>query len=911
MVLNETAALSQEPWHALPAEETAKRLEVDVSAGLASDEVTQRRKRYGLNQITPGKGVPAWLHFLLQFHQPLVYILLAATVTTLFLQEWIDAAVIFGVVFVNAIVGFLQESKALKALEAPSRSMTASVSVLRDGKEQQIPSTELVPGDVVVLSSGDKVAADMRLVYCRDLQTNESSLTGESVPVEKQIAVLDVKTVLADRSNMLYASTFVTYGRGRAVVIATGDATEVGRISELITKAENLDTPLTIKIAQFSRYLLYVILALAGFTFVIGVIRGQAFQEMFMAAVALAVGAIPEGLPAAVTITLAIGVARMAKRRAIIRKLPAVETLGSTGVICSDKTGTLTENQMTVQEIFSGGYTYQVLGAGYSFEGSINKVSGRPGVTTSGALKECLTAGYVCNDSRIVQRDGLIQVEGDPTEGALIVSAHKGRNLFSEGMPMLPRIDSIPFESEHQYMATLNVMPDGERLVYVKGSIERVLAKCRNQLDDNGTVHPLQRAAIESQAEAMAAKGLRVLAFARLNVGAAKERIDHGDITDSLTFLGLQGMLDPPRKEAIEAVSRCHSAGIRVKMITGDHVLTAKAIGEQIHLSNHPHQGGGSKDLEALSGSELEHMDDAALEECVHRIGVFARVTPEQKLRLVKAIQAGGDIVAMTGDGVNDAPALKQANIGIAMGRTGTEVAKEAADMVLTDDNFASIEAAVEEGRCVFDNLRKFIVWTLPTNLGEALAIMVAIFGGLLLPVAPVQILWINMTTALCLGMTLAFESKEPDLMQRPPRDPKVPIMTGDLIARTIMVGTLLALGVFGLFFYERNRGLSIEEARTAVVGVLVMGELFYLFNCRSLSRSAFALGFFSNRWLLGGVLIMIMLQIFFTYSPAMNRFFHSAPISWNAWVRIIVTGLLIYSVVGIEKWIRFRGLRR
>lgn len=911
MASHQTAPLSQESWHALPVEEALRRLDVDGASGLAADEVGERRKRYGLNQITPKKGVPAWLHFLLQFHQPLVYILLAATVTTFFLKEWVDAAVIFGVVFINAIVGFLQESKALKALEALSRSMTASVSVVRDGKEQQVPSTELVPGDVVVVSSGDKVTADMRLIQCRDLQANESALTGESVPVEKQVAELGVQKVLADRSNMLYASTFVTYGRGRAVVIATGDATEVGRISELISTAENLDTPLTIKIAHFSRYLLYVILALSGLTFAVGVIRGQSFVEMFMAAIALAVGAIPEGLPAAVTITLAIGVGRMAKRRAIIRKLPAVETLGSTGVICSDKTGTLTENQMTVQEIFSGGHAYRVSGAGYSFEGSIRPVADRISEAPSVSLKECLTAGYLCNDSRIVERDGLLQVEGDPTEGALIVSARKGAALFAGGMPALPRRDSIPFESEHQYMATLHAAPNGESIVYLKGSIEKILARCPDQLENDGDMRPLQRDRIDRQADAMAARGLRVLAFARMHFAAARDGIDHRDITDSLTFLGLQGMLDPPRKEAIEAVRRCHSAGIRVKMITGDHVLTARAIAGQLNLSARTRDGSVSETLEALSGSELERMDDEALRECVDRVSVFARVTPEQKLRLVKAIQAEGDIVAMTGDGVNDAPALKQANIGIAMGRAGTEVAKEAADMVLTDDNFASIEAAVEEGRCVFDNLRKFIVWTLPTNLGEALAIMVAIFGGLVLPVAPVQILWINMTTALCLGMTLAFEAKEPDLMQRPPRDPQVPIMTGELIARTIIVGTLLALGVFGLFFYERNNGLSLEEARTAAVGVLVMGELFYLFNCRSLSRSAFALGFFSNRWLLGGVVIMIMLQLLFTYSPAMNRFFQSAPISWNAWLRIILNSLFIYAVIGVEKWIRFRFRKR
>ena len=901
---DEIVALNKEIWHSLSVDDAIRKLEVNIATGLSLDEAQKRRDRYGLNQITPKKGTPLWLRFLLQFNQPLVYILLLATMTTLFLKEWVDASVIFGVVFINAIVGFLQESKALKALEALSRSMISSVTVLRNGKEQHISSTELVPGDVVMIASGDKIAADMRLIFSRDLQVNESPLTGESVPVEKQITPLDEKTVLADRLNMLYASTFVTYGRGKAVVTSTGDATEVGRISELISAAEDLETPLTLKIASFSKYLLFIIMGLSALTFGVGVFRGESAAEMFMAAIALAVGAIPEGLPAAVTITLAIGVARMAKRRAIIRKLPAVETLGSTGIICSDKTGTLTENQMTVQEIFSAGQAYQVLGVGYSFDGSIQELSRKSGAIFSVALKECLTAGLLCNDSRIVEHEGLFQVEGDPTEGALIVSANKGKNLFPDGLPAFLRKDSIPFESEYQYMATFHVLPNGDGIVYLKGSIEKILTKCVNYLEENGDARPIEHALINQKAEIMAAKGLRVLAFARCSISAQKDRIDHGDITESLTFLGLQGMIDPPRKEAIEAVKRCHSAGILVKMITGDHALTAKAIAEQLSLKIRLDVEEPAK-ITALSGSDLENMNDEQLQESINRVSVFARVTPEQKLRLVKAIQAKGYIVAMTGDGVNDAPALKQANIGIAMGRTGTEVAKEAADMVLTDDNFASIEAAVEEGRCVFDNLRKFIVWTLPTNLGEALAMIVAIFAGWALPVAPVQLLWINMTTALCLGMMLAFEAKEADLMQRPPRDPKMPIMTGDIIARTITVGILLALGVLGLFFYERNKGLSIEEARTAAVGVLVIGELLYLFNCRSLTRSMFSLGLFSNRWLIVGVLTMAALQIFFTYNPAMNRFFHSAPIAPDAWARIFLVGLLIYIVIEIEKKVR------
>ena len=898
---------SMEKWHAIQESEVLKILGTDAAVGLSSEEVEKRRKQYGLNQITPKKGTPAWLRFLLQFHQPLVYILLASTLVTLCLKEWVDASVIFSVVFVNSIIGFLQESKALKALEALSRSMTAQTTVLRNGKKEQIPSTELVPGDIVVVSSGDKVTADIRLVDIRDLQVNESALTGESVAVEKKTGALNEDTVLADRTNMAYASTFVTYGQAHGIVVATGDSTEVGRISELISSADDLATPLTIKIAQFSHFLLYVILGLAVITLAVGMLRGEKFIDMFMAAVALAVGAIPEGLPAAVTITLAIGVSRMASRRAIIRKLPAVETLGSTGVICSDKTGTLTENKMTVQEVFSGGRSYRVSGTGYDPDGKIEIAEGGNPEIPSKALKECLAAGLLCNDSRVVRKDESYIVEGDPTEGALIVSAGKGLVLFPEGIPSLARKDSIPFESEYQYMATLHALENGSSVIYLKGSVEKIIEKCVDQMNDSGNLEPLSSDAIMKQVEKLAGNGLRVLAFARVISPSAKEKLSHDDITASLTFLGLQGMIDPPRKEAIEAVKKCHLAGIRVKMITGDHVLTAKAIALQLGLKKDPSSKDEKAELLAIAGRDIEKLSDGELEDCVENTSVFARVTPEQKLRIVKALQSRGYVVAMTGDGVNDAPALKQANIGIAMGITGTEVSKEAADMVLTDDNFASIEAAVEEGRCVYDNLTKFIVWTLPTNLGEALAIIVAVFAGIALPILPVQILWVNMSTALCLGMMLAFEPKEPGIMKAPPRNPALPIMTRSLAIRTVFIGSLLVMGIFGLFLYESRNGASINQARTVAAGVLVIGELFFLFNCRSLTRSMFSVGVFSNRWLIAGVSAMIIAQLFFTYFPAMNRFFQSAPIPFESWVRILCVGVMIYALAGLEKWISLR----
>ncbi len=896
--MNAQMILDEKNWHSLPVEQVKDKIGTDLEQGLSTGEVESRRSFFGANVLTPKKGKPAWLRFILQFHQPLVYILLAAALVTLVLKEFVDSGVIFGVVLINAIVGFLQEAKALKALDALARSMTTQTTVCRDGAERVVPSTELVPGDVVLIGSGDKIPADMRLIKVRELQVNESALTGESVPVEKKTEVLSAGAALADRVNMAYTSALVTYGQGRAVVVATGDRTEVGRISELISSADDLATPLTKKIAHFSHFLLYVILGMAALTFLVGVLRGQPPVEVFMAAVALAVGAIPEGLPAAVTITLAIGVSRMAKRRAIIRKLPAVETLGSTMIICSDKTGTLTENQMTVQEIVAGGKLYRVSGAGYQPRGEFRLDEHVLNAVDEPALRDCLMCGLLCNTARLIEKDGRFEIEGDPTEGALIVSARKAGLQDVDAGARDKRIDTVPFESEYQYMATLH--EDGRgggRTVFMKGSVEKVLDRCGNSESE--------RQEILRQAEAMAAKGLRVLAFAKREVAVSQQTLAHQDL-HGMTFLGLQGMIDPPRKEAIVAVRSCYSAGMGVKMITGDHVLTASAIAAQLGLRKAGAAEGSG--LQAFSGTQLEKMDDAAFADAADRGSVFARVTPEQKLRLVKALQSRGNVVAMTGDGVNDAPALKQANIGIAMGITGTEVAKESADMVLTDDNFASIEAAVEEGRCVFDNLKKFIVWSLPTNLGEGLSILLAIFLGTELPILPVQILWVNMTTAIFLGMMLAFEPKEPGVMQRPPQDPQMPIMTRDVVIRTLYVGVLLVAGVFGLFKYALFQGASLAEARTVATTMLVMGELFYLFNCRSLTRSVFSVGVFSNPWIWIGCALMIGTQALYVYMPFMNQMFHSAPISLGGFKEILGVCLVISLVVGLEKYIaRFR----
>jgi len=886
-------------WHHLPIDEVVELLESDRERGLDRFAVEHRLEAFGPNTITAQKGQGPLIRFLLQFHQPLIYILIASGLVTAFLQEWVDSGVIFGVVLVNAVVGYIQEAKAVNALAALARTMTTDATVLRQGEKRRLPATELVPGDIVFLQSGDKVPADLRLFQVRDLQIAEAALTGESAPVAKDHGLQGHETVLADRRNMAYASTLVTYGQGTGIVTGTGDATEVGRISQLISAAEALATPLTRKISEFSNVLLYVILGLAGLTIAVGLLRGQTFFEVFMAAVALSVGAIPEGLPAAVTITLAIGVSRMAQKRAIIRKLPAVETLGSTTVICTDKTGTLTENQMTVQEIVVGGLAYTVGGTGYNpKQGRIDGPEAASGTTTSPALLECLRAGLLCNDSRLVEEDGLWQVHGDPTEGALLTSARKG-GLGQETLNASPRLDTVPFESEHQYMASLHDGGPGvPRLVYLKGAVEALLARCASQLDALGNQVPLVDAEIQSAVEGMAAKGLRVLAMARKEMGPETAAIYHADLTTGLVFLGLQGMIDPPRPEAVAAVKICQAAGIRVKMITGDHPLTAVAIARQVGLYNL----GSAHIVPVLTGAELEKLSDSEFIDRAEDTVVFARATPEQKLRLVEALQARGQVVAMTGDGVNDAPALKRADIGVAMGITGTEVAKEAADMVLTDDNFSSIEAAVEEGRGVFDNLTKFIVWTLPTNLGEGLVILTAIFLGVTLPILPVQILWINMTTAGFLGLALAFEPKEPGIMLRPPRQPNAPILTTSVIFRIALVSLLMLGAAFGLFSWELSVGATLAEARTAAVNAFVMVELFYLFNCRSLEKSIFRLGFFSNPWVLGGAVAMFLLQVAYTYLPVMNRLFQSAPIDLAVWGRTAAAGVVVFIIVEIEK---------
>ncbi len=877
-----TPLLEGRTQHELEAHELVLLLETDPHEGLTAAEARRRLDDYGPNELPRTASAGPVVRLLRQMHNPLVYVLLGAGLVTLLLGSYVDAGVILGVVAVNTAVGFVQESKAEAALEALRSMVLTEARVVREGRRLVIPSGELVPGDLVVLDAGDKVPADLRLLAESELSADESPLTGESLPVAKDQVSLPSSTPVADRRNMLYSGTFVVSGAGTGVVVATGGDTELGRIHRLVGTAETLATPLTRKLARFSMLLTVVILVLAAVTFGIGVARGEPASEMFTAAVALAVGAIPEGLPAAVTVALAIGVGRMARRRAVVRRLPAVETLGAATVICADKTGTLTENRMTVVLLWTVDGELPVPGG--------EAVRGAPDLLDADeAARWSVLAGANCNDSRLAQDGSGI---GDPTETAMLVAAQR-LGVTPQG---LPRLDTIPFSSTRQYMATSHRRPDSaDGVVLVKGAVERVLERCTGQMHADGSVSPLERDLVLRAAERLARDGMRVLGTAFTLGHANLDPVARGEAM-GMTFTGLHAMQDPPRATAAEAVRSCRAAGISVKMITGDHAATATAIARRVGLL----AAGDHEQL--LTGAELEEIDDEALPAATEKAHVFARVAPEQKLRLVQALQRHGHVVAMTGDGVNDAPALRQADIGIAMGRAGTEVAKEAGDMVLTDDDFATIEAAVEEGRGVFDNLVKFIVWTLPTNTGEALVILAAILLGSALPILPTQILWINMTTAAALGLMLAFEPKEPGIMTRPPRDPRRPLLTGAVVFRTVLVSVLLTAGAWWMFSFERSQGAPMAVSRTAAVNLFVTIEAFYLFSCRSLTRPTWRTGALTNKPLLVGVAIQAVGQVALTYLPVMNDIFGTAPIGATTWLRIFLAASVTALVVAVDK---------
>jgi Ca2+-transporting ATPase len=892
----------------MPAQSVLDRLQTS-SAGLTNEDAARRLERHGPNALPSGGGNEAFKILLRQIRDPLIYVLLASTALAILVGKVFDGLVIGSVVVLNAIIGFVQEYRASKAITALSAMAPLDAIVIREGRERTLPAAELVPGDVVLLKSGDKVPADMRLVEERSLMVEEAALTGESMSAEKAAAPVAEDAAIGDRRSMVYSGTAVTYGTAKATVVATGAGTELGRISEMLGQASELETPLTRQLGVIARWIALAIVLVSVILLGVGLLRGYALGDAVLAAVTLAVAAIPEGLPAIVTISLAIGVRRMARRRAIVRKLPAVETLGSTTVICTDKTGTLTRNEMTVQALWTPEGSYRLSCIGHAPKGELRHDDDSAVREIPPTVEELVRAGALCNDAAVREEEEGWEATGDPTESALVVAARK-LGLPAEVLrDRWPRRDAIPFESERQFMATLHDEEGGGQVVYLKGAPEIVLERCRNGAGDR----PVDPEIVNRAVERIAGGGMRVLAFAARRPDHDLERLDESEVESGFVFLGLQGMIDPPRSQAIDAIGACREAGIVVKMITGDHGATARAIGEALGLAG--------KDDVAVTGNDLAGQAREKIRDLALHHNVFARVAPEHKLRLVQALQAEGHVVAMTGDGVNDAPALKQADIGVAMGITGTEVSKEAADMVLTDDNFASIEAAVEEGRRVYDNLIKALVFVLPTNLGLALILVVAVAafpiagGEPVLPMQPVQILWINLVAAVALALPLAFEAMEPDLMRRPPRPPDAPVMSPFVVRRTVAVAFLMAAGGLGAFLAQRpdaigseSAGLGYAVAQTQAVTTVIFFQIFYLLNCRSFREPILQMGLYSNPWIVVGIGAVFLLQAAFVYLPFMNAVFGSAPLGLQAWVEAALVGVLIMPVIGLEKWWQRRG---
>ena len=875
----------------MPADEVVEQMKTNTQDGLGPDEIKERLEKYGKNEIPRGKKRSAWMRLLMQFHNALIYILIAAAGITALMDHWIDTWVILAVVLVNALIGFIQEGKAEKALESIKEMLSLEAVVMRGGEKRTIDAEELVPGDIVLLKSGDKIPADIRLIKSRDLRLEESPLTGESTSVDKTTEPADEDAIIGDQSSMAFSGTSVTYGKARGVVVFTGQDTEIGKINRMISEVKQITTPLLQQIEKFGKWLSLIILTVSALFFAFGYfIREYPLSEIFLAVIGLIVASIPEGLPAIMTITLAIGVQRMAGRNAIIRRLPSVETLGSVNVICSDKTGTLTRNEMTVKTVITAEKEYQVEGTGYEPEGKIIHDDKEVDPKEDKVLLSLLQTARTSNNSAINKDDeGNWKLSGTPTEGALLALSYKGG--LKDFKP--ERIDSIPFESDHKYMATLNKTDRGV-YIYMTGAPERVVEMCSKQYTESGT-KDVDTEYWEKKMEETASKGQRLLGLAFCRTDDDRTELDKENLEKNKVFLGIAGIIDPPRKEAIESVKECKEAGVRVKMITGDHVITAKAIGKEIGI------GDGEK---ALTGKELEEMSDEKMREIVDEYDVYARTSPEHKLRLVTALQANGHLCAMTGDGVNDAPALKKANIGIAMGIKGTEVSKDASEMVLADDNFASIVNAIEEGRTVYDNLKKALLFILPTNGAESLALMSAIVLGIVMPITPVQVLWVNMVTAVTLALALTFEPMEDDVMERPPRKPGEPILGKLFIWRIIFVSFLVGGITLFMFNYMQSSGLEDSEARTIAVNTLVAGQLFYLFNCRKIKTSGIGKGFFNNKYAFMAAGALILLQIFFVYVPFMNTFFDTAPIAALYWIYPLVAGLAVLFIVELEKYI-------
>ena len=906
----QTSSRDQEFWHALVPQAALEALGSDQERGLSRQEASARLSVHGRNVLERKRGPTVLSLVLRQINNPIVYLLLGAGALAIALGKLLDGLVVLGAVVVNGIVGFLQEFRAGRAIEALSRMVPQDAHVIRDGRSASVPSAELVPGDILQLASGDRVPADVRVLYSRNLQVEEAALTGESVPAQKTHAPVPKDCPIGDRTSMAYGGTLVTSGTARAVVVATGGSTELGRISHMLQEAAELQTPLTRALASVGKWLTLAVLIISAVLLAVSVSRGYTLADAVLVAITLAVATIPEGLPAIITIALAIGVQRMAARNAVIRKLPSVETLGSTTVICSDKTGTLTRNEMTVQALATPSGTYAMSGVGYAPEGHLTSAGSRlaePPVD----VQALVSAAALCSDASVRREGNEWCSSGDPTEGALVVAAMKAGVNVEALRADARRLDAIPFESEHQFMATLHALPDGQRRMFLKGAPEVILQRC-------GLAAGAHADALAAVSD-MASKGMRVLAVAQKTMPCDVESLSHDHASSGFELLGLQGMMDPPRPEAIEAVKRCQAAGITVKMITGDHLGTAEAIGKQLGLLSDGAPG--------VAGPELAKLDDAALRQVAVKAHVFARVAPEHKLRLVKALQAEGHVVAMTGDGVNDAPALKQANVGVAMGITGTAVSKEAADVVLADDNFASIAAAVEEGRRIYDNLIKSLAFILPTNLGLGFILIAAVAffpvltidGALvpLVPVLPTQLLWINLVASVALSLPLAFEVREPDAMLRPPRTPSSPVLGRFVVVRTLLVALLMSAGAVGVFLWEYwtevpagGHAVALREAQTMAVTTVVFFQIFYLVNCRSLRDSAFRIGFFSNPTVFAGIGVLLLLQAGFIYLPFMQAVFGTAALQPGALALSVLAAASIQPLISAEKALRNRNRR-
>ncbi len=884
-------------WHDRAAEPTLQGLKT-TPLGLSQTEAEARLKTYGANRLPETKKRSVFVRFLLQFHNILIYVLIGSAAITAFLDHLVDTLVILAVVFATAVIGFIQEGKAEQAMNAIRQMLAPRANVLRDGERRSVEGEALVPGDIVLLEAGDKVPADLRLLSAHGLFVQEAILTGESVPVEKHIDPVAADAPLGDRSGMAFSGTLVASGQGKGVVVATGSATEIGRISGLLSTVETLTTPLVKQMDVLAKWLTVLILLTALLLLIYGYFIGQyEFSEIFMVVVGLSVAAIPEGLPAVLTIALAIGVQAMAKRNAIVRRLPAIETLGAVSVICTDKTGTLTRNEMMVASVLTRQHLFTLNGTGYAPKGIIRLEDAEVDANEHAVLDELARASALCNDAALREHEGVWMVEGDPMEGALLAFSGKIGIDVRKQQAAWTRTDAIAFDSQHRFMATLNHDHERHAFIFVKGAPERIISMSSNQRAATGGTEALNDAYWNEEADRIAALGQRVLAFAVRSVKPEHAMLEHGDVEGTLTLLGMVGMIDPPRAEAIAAVGECRGAGIRVKMITGDHAKTAVAIGRQIGLQNPD---------TVLTGAELDGMGDAALKEAVLDCDIFARTSPEHKLRLVMALQSHGMTVAMTGDGVNDAPALKRADAGIAMGRKGSEAAKEAAELVLVDDNFASIAAAVREGRTVYDNIKKVISWTLPTNAGESITIIVALLLGMTLPLTPLQILWINLITGTTLGVALAFEPTEENTMRRPPRARNESLIGGELAWHIVLVSVLFLGGAFGIFSYAVDRSYSVELARTMALNTLVVMEIFHLFFIRNIYGTSLTWkAVRGTKVVWTTVIVVTVAQFAITYLPPLQAVFATESIPFLDGALIVGMGVALFALLETEKQFR------